>query len=81
VLTQDLCQVCTVSHKAAADSVRVPAGEGPRVVGPEPRTPTDVPDRVRQVGEADVRAPGDPGPAPVQGAVDEFADERRVADL
>ncbi|WP_327292928.1 cobalamin-binding protein [Streptomyces sp. NBC_01198] len=51
VLTQDLCQVCAVSYGAAADSVRVLDGDGPRVLSLEPRTLADVLACVEQVGD------------------------------
>src|SRR5690606_8479293 len=50
VLTQDLCEVCAVSYRQVAGTLRV-MDAGPRVVSLEPRTLPDVLDNVRQVGE------------------------------
>ncbi|WP_407562906.1 cobalamin-binding protein [Streptomyces sp. 184] len=56
VLTQDLCDVCAVSYEAVSRTVRMLAGEGPRMLSLEPRTLDDVLDCLLRVGDLlDVR--------------------------
>ncbi|WUI02754.1 ABC transporter substrate-binding protein [Spirillospora sp. NBC_00431] len=50
VLTQDLCEVCAVSYRRVASTLRV-LDAGPRVVSLEPKTLPDVLDGLSQVGK------------------------------